>query len=63
MREVLRKIIIIIISFIIIGGLLILNNLLWHNIESKDLQLVMRSVSALFIGLGIGKIAAAFWVS
>ena len=63
MKNVSRKIIIVIVSFIIIIGLLILSNLLWANLESEDSELIMRAVSALIIGLAIGRIAGEFWDS
>ena len=63
MKEVSRKIIIVVVSFIILIGLLILSGLLWDNLESKDLQLIMRIVSALIIGYGIGSIVGEFWDS
>ena len=58
-----RKVLLVLASFAVLVSLLFLSKLLWKNLESKDLQLIMLVVSALVIGYGVGSIAGIFWDS
>lgn len=56
--KIIATIIIVIISFLVLFGAVRLSEFIWSSLESNDLRIIMHSISCLFIGIGLGKIAA-----